>query len=222
DFEAAGSIHFACEVSDDQITINFQQTTSGSDFLLQGRVMNGQWNASLTFAPGEENQVSDGAGIGVDPGTLGLGDQALSYEGRVSRVEDFDIQNAEDTQAVIAINRSSPGGDPTAEIGGQTYTFPFSGAGSVECVISDEEVRVLISHSQPEYLQLQVDVSDQGEELFGAVDVTSGDDLYTSFVPPDGTGLDIDGAGLTYSACSPPQTVQSRTGLSPLPAVDKR
>ncbi len=199
DFEAAGSVHFRCEVSEDQIVINFQETTSGSDFLLQGGVINGNWNASLTFVPGEEDLISYGATVGVDPGTMGLDEQAFSYEGTLSRVEDYDIQNAEDVEGVVAVNCASPGGDPTAEVGGQSFTFPLSGAGSLECVVSDAEVRVLISHSQPEYLQLQIDIQDQGDELFGAVYVTSGDETYTSLVPPDGAGLTIDGAALSYS-----------------------
>lgn len=198
EFEAFGSTHFSCELLEDRITVNFQQTTSGSDFTLQGSTLSGQWSASLTFVPGEENQVSYGANIGVDPGNFGIGDQAISYEGTVLRVEDYDIQNAEEMQATFAVNCSAPGGEPTAEIDGETFTFPLSGAGSLDCVVSDELVQVLISHSQPEYNQLQIDIQDNQGELFGAVYITSGEDTFTSFVPPDGTGLTIDGSSLTY------------------------
>jgi hypothetical protein len=198
EFEAFGSTHYRCELTEDHITINFQQTTSGSDLTLQGGIVNGQWNASLTFVPSVNNQVSYGASVGFDPGTLGIGDQGISYEGTMSRVEDFDLENAQDVQAVIAVNCSAPGGDPTAEVAGESFTFPLSGAGGLDCVVSDEGVDVLISHSQPEYLQLQIDIQDDGTELFGAVHITSGDEIYSSFVPPDGTGLAIDGSSLTY------------------------
>ena len=198
EFEAFGSVHYSCELLDDRITVNFQQTTSGSDFLLQGSVVNGEWSANLTFAPGEGEQVSYGATIGFDPGTLGLGDQALSYEGTVNRVEDFDITNAEEMQATMAVNCAAPGGDPTAEVAGQTFTLPLSGAQSLDCLVTDGEVAILIGHTRPEYRQIQIDVEENGVELFGAVHITAGEDTYTSFVPPDGTGLTIEGRGLTY------------------------
>lgn len=198
EFEAFGSTHYRCDLSDDQVAINFQQTTSGSDFLLQGGVMNGQWNANLTFAPSSENQVSYGASIGFDQGTFGIDDQGISYEGTVSRVEDFDVVNAQDVEATIAVNCTAPGGDPTASVDGQTFTFPLSGAGSLDCVVSDEGVQVLIGHSQPEFRQLQVDIQDNGGELFGAAHITTDEGTYTSFVPPDGTGLTIEGTSLSY------------------------
>lgn len=198
EFEAVGSTHYRCDLTEDQVSINFQQTTSGSDFTFQGGIVNGQWNASLNFVPAEENQISYGASVGFDPGTFGIGDQAISYEGTVSRVEDFDLTNAQDMQATVAINCSTPGGDPTADIDGQSLTFPFSGAGSLHCEVSDERVDILIGHSQPERIQLQVDIQDNAGELFGAVTITSGDDTYSSFVPPDGTGLTINGRSVTY------------------------
>jgi hypothetical protein len=198
EFEAFGSTHYSCELLEDRITINFQQTTTGSDFTLQGGKVNGQWNASLTFAPSEANSVTYGASVGFDPGTLGIDDQAISYEGNMKRVEDFDIVNAQDVQGTVAVNCTAPGGDPTAEVDGNSYTFPLSGAGNLDCVVSGQDVDVLISHSQPEVLQLQVDIQDDGTELFGAVHITSGSDMYSSFVPPDGTGLAIDGSQVTY------------------------
>jgi hypothetical protein len=198
EFEAFGATHYRCELLDDRITVNFQQTTSGHDLTLQGSLLNGQWNASLTFVPAGETQVNYGATIGFDPGRFGIDEEAVSYEGTVARVEDFDVQNAQEMQAVIAINCASPGGAPSAEIGGEPFTFPLSGASSLECVVSDEAVGVLISHSQPEFRQLQIDIEDNGGELFGAAHVTTSDGTFTSFVPPDGTGLEIDGASLSY------------------------
>ena len=194
DFEALGSTHFRCDVMEDGITINFQQTTSENDFSVQGSVVNGQWNASLTFAPSEESRISYGASIGFDRGTAGFGDHAFSYEGTVSRVEGVDIVNAQEVQATIAVNCATPGGDPTATVAGESLTFPFSGAGNLECDVSDEQSYVLISHSQPERIQLQVDI----QEAFGAFNITSGEDRYDSFVPEDGTGLTISGSSLTY------------------------
>jgi hypothetical protein len=185
EFSAFGSIHYTCEVMEDRITINFQETTAGSSFGLQGAMVDGQWNASLTFVPGEQEAVQYGASIGFDPGVFGIGGNEISFEGTMSRVEDRDIVNAQDVQGAFAVNCAAPGGDPTAEIGGQAFTFPLSGGNSVDCAISDQEVAVLIGRNRPEFVQLQVDISND-------------DGTYTSFVPPDGTGLEIDGASLTY------------------------
>ena len=199
DFEAFGSTHYRCELLPDRITINFQQTTTGNEFTFQGSVVDGGWLGSFTFSPtGGDKQVSCGATLGTEPGTIGIGEQAISYEGTLRRMEDFDIVNAQDTEATIAVNCAAPGGDPTAEIGGQSFTFPFSGAQSLHCAVSDDGVEVLISHSSPDTLQLQIDVRDDGGQLLGAVHVTSGDEQYSSIIPADGTGLDIDGNSLTY------------------------
>ncbi len=199
DFTPFGSVHHSCEVLSDRITINFQQTTSGNDLTFQGALVDGGWIGSFTFSPAlSGTSVSYGASLGFDPGTLGIGDQALSYEGTLNRVEDYDILNAEAVPATIAINCAPPGGVPTAEIGGQSFEFPFSGAQSIRCVVSDDGVEVLISRSSPEYLQLQIDVRDNGGDLLGGVYVTSGDEQYNSIIPADGTGLTIDGSSLTY------------------------
>jgi len=199
DFEAFGSTHFRCEILPDRITINFQQTATGNDLTFQGSIVDGNWLGSFTFSPSaNDKQVSYGATLGSDPGTLGIGEQAISYEGTLRRVEDFDIVNAQDTQATIAVNCAAPGGEPTVEIGGQPFTFPLSGAQSLTCAISDEGVEVMISHSSPDSIQLQIDVQDNEGQLLGGVFVTSGDDHYDSIIPADGTGLDIDGNSLTY------------------------
>lgn len=198
EFAAFGSTNYRCELAEDRITINFQQTVSGHDFTLQGGVLDGQWNANLTFVPSGDSQVNYGATIGFDPGNFGIDGEAISYEGTLSRVEDFDVANAQETQGAIAVNCSAPGGVPSAEIGGESFTFPLSGAGSLQCVISAEEVELLISQSQPEFRQLQVDIEDNGGELFGAAHVTTDEGTYTSFVPPDGMGLVIDGSSLDY------------------------
>lgn len=198
ELEAVGSVNYRCEVLDDRITVNFQQTTSGSDLTLQGSVLDGQWTANLTFAPADVSQTAYGATIGFDPGKLGIGSDEISYEGSMNRVEDFDVQNATEVQGSLAVNCADPGDGTTADIGGEMFVFPFSGASSLDCTMSEGEVGILIGHSQPDFIQLQIDVRDQGEELFGAVIVTAGEDKYSSFVPPDGSGLVIEGNGLTY------------------------
>lgn len=198
EFSAFGSTHYSCELLEDRITVNFQQTTAGHDLTLQGSVLNGQWTANLTFVPEGETQVNYGATIGFDPGRFGIGEEAVSYEGTVARVEDFDVQNTQEMQAVIAVNCAPPGGVPTAEVGGESFTFPLSGASSLECMVSDELVQVLIGQSQPEFRQLQIDIQDNGGELFGAAHVSTDEGTFTSFVPPDGTGLTIEGAGINY------------------------
>lgn len=198
EIEAVGSVNYRCEVLEDSITVNFQQTASGNELTLQGRVLDGQWNANLTFAPAGGTQVSYGATIGFDEGELGLGAAEVSYEGALNRIEDYDVANAEQVQGTLAVNCAEPGGGTTAEIGGESFTFPFSGANSLTCAIAANEVEVLIGQMQPEFSQLQVDVREEGDGLFGAALVTAGDVTYSSFVPMDGTGLVIDGNTLTY------------------------
>ena len=56
----------------------------------------------------------------------------------------------------------------------------------------------MISRTYPEYLQLQIDVRDNGADVVGGVYVTSGDEQFNSIIPADGTGLVIDGNSLTY------------------------
>lgn len=104
EYMAADSQHYSCEVMSDRITINYQ-TADGHDLNLQASILDGNWVGNLTFKPGGgEVEVSYGATLGFDPGTLGIGDEAVSYEGTVSRVEDFDVVNAQETQATIAVN----------------------------------------------------------------------------------------------------------------------
>jgi hypothetical protein len=210
---AVGSVNFRCEVLDDRITVNFQQTTSGSDLTLQGSVFDGRWNASLTFAPEDASQASYGATIGLDTGTLGIGTNEISYEGPMNRVEDFDLQNATEVEGSLAVNCADPGDGTTADIGGERLTFPFSGASSLNCAVSEDEVGVLIGHNQPEFRQVQIDIRDEGGELFGAAIISAGDNTYSSFVPPDGTGLTIEGERLTYEGVFTTSTDEEVEGV---------
>ncbi|MDH3249441.1 MAG: hypothetical protein OEQ47_10790, partial [Acidimicrobiia bacterium] len=199
EFAAVGSVNYRCEVLEDSITINFQQTASGHDLTLQGRVLDGAWNASITFAPEGSTQIAYGASVGFDPGTLGLGNGELSYEGSMNRIEDYDAANLEQVQATLAVNCADPGDGTTADIAGESFEFPFSGANSLSCSIVGNSVEVLIGHSQPEFSQLQVDVREEGDGVFGAVILTVGDMTYSSFVREDGGGLGIAGQTMTYA-----------------------
>ena len=197
EFEAFGSTHFSCDLLDDRITINFQETTSGHDVTIQGSIFDGKWNANMTCAPDVEGQqVSYGANVGL--GTLGLDENALSFEGTTSKVVDFDLANAQKVPAVVAINCAAPGGVPTAEVAGESLEFPLSGASNLTCVVSDEGVDILISRTLPDRIQMQIDIDDNNGELFGAVHITFDDATYSSFVPTDGTGLTIDGQSVAY------------------------
>jgi hypothetical protein len=199
DLTPFGSVYHSCDVLSDRITINFQETTNRNDLTLQAALVDGGWVGSFTFSPtGSSPRVVYGASLGFDPGTLGIGDQALSYDGTLNRVEGTDIQNSEALPATIAINCVPPGGVPTAEIGDQSFEFPFSGTQAIRCTVSDDGIEVMISRTYPEYLQLQIDVRDNGADLLGGVYVTSGDEQFNSIVPADGTGLVIDGNSLTY------------------------
>lgn len=212
EFAAVGSVNYRCEVLEDSITVNFQQTTSGHDLTLQGRVLDGAWNASITFAPEGSTQVSYGASIGFDPGTLGLGSGELSYEGSMNRIEDYDAANVEQVDATLAVNCTDPGNGTTAEIGGESFEFPFSGANSLTCSIVGNTVEVLIGHTQPDFSQLQVDVREEGDGVFGAAILTIADVTYSSFVPEDGSGLVIDESSLTYEGTFTTQSEEEVDG----------
>lgn len=197
EYAAAGSIHFNCAISDQQVTVNFQ-TAEGHDFLLQGAPQDDTWFLNTTFAPGGTNDrftVDSLSGLG----RFVIGDGTLSYEGTVNRIVDFDVANAEEADARIAVNCESAGGDPTATVGGETFVFPLSGAQSVTCDVSATAIDVSVNRLALEGLQLTLSATDQDGQWVGAAVVYTADGNFTSTLPPDGSGLTLDGTSVTYA-----------------------
>ncbi len=198
DYAASGSINVQCTVTDAQVSVNFQ-TADGHDLLVQGAPQDGSWFLTTTFARGGDNTRYTAESIARD-GTFTIGDGALSYEGQVARVVDFDVANAEMVDARMAVNCDPAGGgsDPTAEIGDAAYAFPVSGAQSVTCTVTDDAVEVRINRLALEGTQLEINATSDGGQWLGNVTVYTADGNLSSTIPADGTGLTIDGTTVTY------------------------
>lgn len=197
-YEAAGSLFYTCDVTADRISINYQ-TPEGHDFTIQASDQGDGWIGSISFNPAEgDTIVGYGAQIPTD-GTLGLGDNAISFDGTASRIEDFDFETQRDVEASIAVNCEPPGGNPTVTIAGTEYVVPLSGAQSVTCEVAPGAVEVMINRLSLEDRQLQISVRTEGDNLLGIVVLTEGDDEYLATMPLDGTGLEIDDGTVTYS-----------------------
>jgi hypothetical protein len=199
-YESAGSIYYTCDIGSDAIQVNYQ-TGEGQDFLLQASRQSGDWAGSLTF---KEASAEPGEGYGATlpaDGDLQVGEGALSYVGTVTRTTDFGGGDSEDLEASISINCESAGGDASAEIGGETFVFPASGAQSFECEITDENTfRVQINRLSLDGLQLTFDGRPEGDGVIGNVSIASGDDRYTATLfgsPPE--GLAVEGSTITYT-----------------------
>jgi hypothetical protein len=197
-YEAAGSLFYTCEVAADRITINYQ-TPEGHDFNLQASDQGDGWIGSISFNPAEGDAiVGYGAQIPTD-GTLGLGDNAISFDGTASRIEDFDFETQRDVQASIVVNCEPPGGSPTVTIGATEYEVPLSGAQSVTCEVDQGAVEIMINRLALEDRQLQISVRTEGDNLLGIVVLTDGEDEYLATMPLDGAGLEIESGTVTYS-----------------------
>lgn len=195
EFLANGSQHYECTVGPDRVTINYQ-TGEGNDFLLNAAMQGGGWLGNLTFAPGGEGNVQYSASIPNDAESFGLGNDALSYEGSVQKIKDFDMANAEIMSAQIAVNCAWPGGDPAAVINGEKYTFPASGSQSFECNIESEAVAFDKSGGNS---QLQIDATKRTADAWlGSVAIYTENGNFTSTIPEDGEGLTIEGAKVHY------------------------
>lgn len=197
EYTTNGSLYVECTITSEQVVVNLQ-TADGQDFLLQGSDQAGDWFVNMTFstAGGESNRYSSESASAS--GTYTIGDGALSYEGTVVEVVGFDVENAEDLDARLAVNCASPGGDPTATVGGETYTFPFSGAQSVQCEVASEAIDIEVNRLATEGLQLGIDVRIQNGEWLGTITVYRSEGNLSSPIPPDGTGLTVDGTSVSY------------------------
>ncbi len=194
--EAAGSVHFACDVTDDEIRINYQETESGS-LTIQASPVTGEWNGSITFAAGDGNYG------GSLPGLAGLaaGPEGVVYTGTLTYRTYSDPASGRDVEGTIAVNCDTAGGagEATAEIGGLTFVFPASGADSFDCEVTPTSFEVRINRLASEDAQIEIQGSQQSGEWLGNVYVISGTDRYNGIIPQDGTGLEITGTTVTFS-----------------------
>lgn len=194
-YDATGdTVHYACEISDEQIRINFQ--FNGPSLLIQGGRVNGGWLLNLTFTVKEEN-IQYGASLPGN-GVLGLDDGQLSYEGLIDRVEDRDILNPTEVDAKLAVNCLAPEGQPTAVIDGTEYVVSMVGADSARCEISEEAITVQINRLTADGTNIDIGVEAQDDGWFGHVAVTTPASHFISTDSPNPQGLIVEGSTVSY------------------------
>jgi hypothetical protein len=193
-YPLVGSTHPMCDVTPETIQVNVQQTEAG-DFSLVATPRDGVWLGSITFSP---QGTTDSYGADFQSGRLGIGDNAVSYDGPINKVVDFDIVNAETVEGTVAINCDSPGGDPTAEVGDQSYTFPLSGAQGIDCTVAPEEFEVRINRLSLDGTQLEMQGRGGPDQWVGAVVVYTAEGNSIAQLAPDGSGLVIDGGTVGF------------------------
>lgn len=199
DYNAAGSLNYNCTITPQQILVSFQ-TPEGQDLSIQAGNDGTGWSGQVTFAAADAEQVQYSVALGQNGGTLGVVDSALSFQGTADKIVDFDLANSEEVDVAIAVN-CAPAGDgsePTAEIGGQTYVVPFSGAQSVTCDVSPTDVDVTVNRLALENLQLAIDMRGGPDDWIGSVFVITPDGDYTVTLSGAAEGLVIDGSTVTY------------------------
>lgn len=193
-YDAVGAVHYTCDISDEQITMNFQ--FNGPSFLIQGGQVNGEWILNMTFTV-EENNIQYGATLPGE-GSLGLGDGQLSYEGPIDRVEDRDILNPTIVDAKLAVNCMQPEGQPTAVIDGTEYVVSMVGADSVTCEVSEEAVTVQVNRLTSDGTNIDIGVEAQDDGWFGHASVTTPSGRYQAKGSPNPEGLTVDGSTVSY------------------------
>lgn len=194
-YQAAGSLHYECEIGDDRVSVNYQ-TPEGHDLNIMLGLQDDGWYGTGTFKPAGDEIVQYGFSIPQD-GTIGLGEDTMSFEGISSRMVDFEAQDATDVDTKVGVNCGLAGGNPTATIGGTELVFAMSGAQSINCEISADNIDVQVNRLSLDDLQLTFDARSESGDWFGLVSVIAGDDDYLGVVPENGT-LQIDGQKVTY------------------------
>ncbi len=198
DYPSAGSLNYLCDIGPDRVQVNVQ-TPEGRDLLLRASLQGDRWLGQLTFAPGD-GTVQYSASFPGDVRMV-IGDGALSVEGTVTKVEDFDLANATEADATVAVSCGAPadsGEEATAVLDGTTYTFPASGAQSFDCTVAPESLDVRINRLAVDGLQLEISARVEGGSWIGAVVVNAPDATYTSTLTPEGTGLVVDGSTVGF------------------------
>lgn len=194
EYRFVGSVNPTCDISPDYVQINVQSADGYSMSMIVSNLTGG-WTGSLT-AVGEETNVAYGSGfVG---GRVGIGADAVSYEGPIDKVVDRDILNPETMDGTVAVNCATPGGDPTATLGDQAFAFPVSGAQSFECEVGADAFEIRVNRLAVDGLQLEMQGRDDGTQWIGAVVVYTSDGSWTGQLPPDGAGLTVEGAAVTF------------------------
>lgn len=196
-YESAGSFAYACDIGPDSLTVNIQ-TGAGRDLLLQAVRQGDGWAGQLSFQRGGDEQVQYSASIPTNAERFVVGEDALSFEGTVTRIEDFDAANATEIEADLAANCALTGEAPTAVLGGSTYTFSPNGAQRFDCQVSADSLEVRVNRLPVDGTQLEVTAQQDGGEWLGAVSVTTPEGTRISTIPLDGTGLSVDGSSVDY------------------------
>ena len=197
-YSSTGSLAYFCDIAADRVQINFQ-TNEGNDLLIEAALQGEDWIGRASFKAADGENVQYGAQIPADAMPLVVGAESLSFEGSVTRIEDFDAANPTTVDATLAVNCAVPGGVPTAEIDGETYAFNPSGSQSVTCTVAGDEIEILINRLAVDNLQLQVSSRRDGDALIGNVSVYTPEGRFTSSLREDGAGLEVDGSSVSYS-----------------------
>jgi hypothetical protein len=198
-YASAGSIGYTCEVGPDRLLVNFQ-TPEGQDLSIQAGLDETGWRGQFTFRAAGQGNTQYSVVLAQASGTLGAGDGVMSYEGTADRIVDFDVTNAESVDVEVAVNCTvaGDGREPEAVLGGATYVFPLSGAQSVTCAVTPDDVDITINRLATENLQLSIDMRGGPGDWIGAVFVITPDGEYTATLSGDAPGLTIDGRTVTY------------------------
>ena len=193
-YDAIGAVHYSCEITDEQVRINFQ--FNGPSLLIQGSKLEGEWILNLT-ATVEDNDIQYGATLPGE-GSLGLENGQLSYEGPIDRVENRDIMNPTVVDAKVAVNCTQPEGRPTAVIDGTEYVVSMIGADSVRCEVSDEAVVVQVNRLTSDDMNIDIGVEAREDGWLGHVSVTTPSGRFGAKGAPDINGLTVDGSTVSY------------------------
>lgn len=198
-YESAGSLYYTCEIGPDNLHVNFQ-TADGNDLSIQAGRAGGGWAGQFSFRSAAEGTTQYSVVFGQSAGTLGVGDGALSYEGTADRIVDFDLANAEEVEVDVAVScaPTGDGNDPQAVIDGVTYVFALSGAQSVTCEVSPDDVDVTINRLGVDNLQLSIDMRGGPDDWIGSVFVITPDGDFIVTLTGAAEGLTIDGDTVTY------------------------
>lgn len=198
EYESADSIAYTCEVGADRLQVNFQ-TADGQDLGISAGPDGDGWSGQFSFRAADGGTVQYSIVFAQNVGTLGVADGALSYDGTADRIEDSDVLNTEEVDVQLAINCASAGDgdDPVAEIDGEEYTFPFSGAQSVDCAASPSDIGITVNRLGDE-LQLSIDMRGGPDDWIGSVFIITPDGDFTATLSGAAEGLTIDGDTVTY------------------------
>ncbi len=205
-YGGARMLYFTCELSDGaQVNI---QSPEGQDLLLRygdgfgGSITTRDLEADVFYAA----SIPDGEGIWIE------GDTVI-FSGEMERQDPGDRLNGEPVQGTLVVNCGPPGGEhPKAEVDGNTFEFPASGAQSFTCLVSDT-VEINIGPLM-DRRSLEINMREQGDITLGSVSIRLADTVYSSQIPDDGEGFEIDGSRVTYSGTFEQQDRNDRTVIA--------